>query len=69
MQKITDAMDNASGAVGLGHGRFDDRDHAPEMAEPGLDYGVQQLENIDAGGELQSAFEQADSCAGLTTTT
>jgi hypothetical protein len=28
----------------------------------------QQLENIDAGGELQSAFEQADSCAGLTTT-
>jgi hypothetical protein len=28
----------------------------------------QQLQEIDAQGELQSAFEQGDSCAGLTTT-
>jgi hypothetical protein len=28
----------------------------------------QQLEQIDAQGELRDAFEQADACAGLTST-
>jgi hypothetical protein len=28
----------------------------------------QQLDQLDAQGELQDAFNQADSCTGLTTT-
>ena len=69
MQKITDAIDNASGASGLVTAASTIATTLTGDGEPGLDYGFQQLENIDAGGELQSAFEQADSCAGLTTTT
>ena len=68
MQKITDAIDNASGASGLVTAGSTIATTLTEMGSQVSTTG-QQLENIDAGGELQSAFEQADSCAGLTTTT
>ena len=68
MQKITDAIDNASGASGLVTAASTIATTLTGDGEPGLTTG-QQLQNIDASGELQSAFEQADSCAGLTTTT
>jgi len=67
MQKITDAIDNASGASGLVTAGSTIATTLTEMGSQVSTTG-QQLENIDAGGELQSAFEQADSCAGLTTT-
>jgi methyl-accepting chemotaxis protein len=68
MQKITDAIDNASGASGLVTAGSTIATTLTEMGSQVSTTG-QQLENIDAGGELQTAFEQADSCAGLTTTT
>ena len=68
MQKITDAIDNASGASGLVTAGSTIATTLTEMGSQVSTTG-QQLENIDAGGELKSAFEQADSCAGLTTTT
>src|SRR3954452_14297554 len=67
MQKITDAIDNASGASGLVTAGSTIAATLTEMGSQVSTTG-QQLEDIDAGGELQSAFEQADSCAGLTTT-
>jgi phage-related protein len=67
MQKITDAIDNASGASGLVTAGSTIATTLTEMGSQVSTTG-QQLEDIDAGGELQSAFEQADSCAGLTTT-
>ena len=69
MQKITDAIDNASGASGLVTAGSTIATSLTEMGSQVSTTAFQQLENIDAGGELQSAFEQADSCAGLTTTT
>ena len=68
MQKITDAIDNASGASGLVTAGSTIATTLTEMGSQVSTTG-QQLENIDAGGELQSAFEQTDSCSGLTTTT
>jgi methyl-accepting chemotaxis protein len=68
MQKITDAVDNASGASGLVTAGSTIATTLTEMGSQVSTTG-QQLENIDAGGELQSAFEQADSCSRLTTTT
>jgi len=66
-QKITDAIDNASGASGLVTAGSTIATTLTEMGSQVSTTG-QQLESVDAGGELQSAFEQADSCAGLTTT-
>ena len=67
MQKITDAIDNASGTSGLVTAGTTIANTLTEMGNQVSTTG-QQLESIDAQGELQDAFEQADSCAGLTTT-
>ena len=68
LQKISDAMDNASGAAGAVTAASTIGTSLVEMGDH-VSTAFQQLQDIDAGGELQSAFEQADSCAGLTTTT
>ena len=67
MEKINDAIDNASGTEGLVTAGTTIATTLQEMGNQISTTG-QQLENIDASGELQDAFEQADSCAGLTTT-
>ena len=68
LQKISDAMDNASGAAGAVTAASTIGTSLVEMGDH-VSTAFQQLQDLDAGGELQSAFEQADSCAGLTTTT
>jgi hypothetical protein len=67
MQKISDAIDNASGTSGLVTAASTIATTLTEMGSQVSTTG-QQLEDIDAQGELRDAFEQADSCAGLTTT-
>lgn len=67
MQKITDAIDNASGTSGLVTAGTTIANTLTEMGNQVSTTG-QQLESIDGQGELQDAFDQADSCAGLTTT-
>jgi phage-related protein len=68
LQKISDAMYNASGAAGAVTAASTIGTSLVEMGDH-VSTAFQQLQDLDAGGELQSAFEQADSCAGLTTTT
>ena len=67
LQKITDAMDNASGTSAAVEAATTIGTTLVEMGNQ-VSATFQQLEQVDAQGELQSAFEQADSCAGLTTT-
>ena len=67
LQKINEAMDNASGTTGAVTAASTIGTSLAEMADH-VSTAFQQLQEIDAQGELQSAFEQGDSCAGLTTT-
>jgi hypothetical protein len=67
LQKINEAMDNASGTTGVVTAASTIGTSLVEMADH-VSTSFQQLQEIDAQGELQSAFEQGDSCAGLTTT-
>jgi hypothetical protein len=67
LQKINDAMDSASGAAGAVTAASTIGTSLVEMADH-VSTAFQQLQEIDTQGELQSAFEQGDSCAGLTTT-
>jgi hypothetical protein len=67
LQKINEAMDNASGTTGAVTAASTIGTTLVEMADH-VSTAFQQLQEIDAQGELQSAFEQGDSCAGLTTT-
>ena len=67
MQKISDALDNASGTSGLVTAGTTIVNTLTEMGQQVSTTG-QQLEDLDAQGELRDAFEQSDSCAGLTTT-
>ena len=67
LQKISDAMDSASGTAGAVTAASTIGTSLVEMADH-VSTAFQQLQEIDAQGELQSAFEQGDSCAGLTTT-
>ena len=67
LQKISDAMDNASGAAGAVPAASTIGTSLVVMADH-VSTAFQQLQDLDAQGELKSAFEQADSCAGLTTT-
>jgi hypothetical protein len=67
LQKISDAMYNASGAAGAVTAASTIGTSLVEMGDH-VSTAFQQLQDIDAQGELQSAFESADSCAGLTTT-
>lgn len=67
LQKITDAMENASGTAGAVAAAST---ITTTLATMGSQVGTtsQQLEQLDSQGELSDAFAQADSCAGLTTT-
>jgi phage-related protein len=67
LQKINEAMDNASGTAGAVTAASTIGTTLVEMADH-VSTAFQHLQEIDAQGELQSAFEQGDSCAGLTTT-
>jgi len=67
LQKINEAMDNASGTTGAVTAASTIGTSLVEMAD-NVSTAFQQLQEIDAQGELQSALEQGDSCAGLTTT-
>jgi phage-related protein len=67
LQKISEAMDSASGTAGAVTAASTIGTSLVEMADH-VSTAFQQLQDIDAQGELQSAFESADSCAGLTTT-
>jgi phage-related protein len=67
LQKINEAMDSASGTAGAVTAASTIGTSLVEMADH-VSTAFQQLQDIDAQGELQSAFESADSCAGLTTT-
>jgi phage-related protein len=67
LQKINEAMDNASGTSGAVAAASTIGTSLVEMGDH-VSTAFQQLQDIDAQGELQSAFEQSDSCAGLTTT-
>ena len=67
LQKIDEAMDNASGTTGAVAAASTIGTSLVEMADH-VSTAFQQLQEVDAQGELQSAFEQGDSCAGLTTT-
>jgi len=67
LQKINDAMDNASGTSGAVAAASTIGTSLTEMAGH-VSTAFQQLQDIDAQGELRDAFEQSDSCAGLTTT-
>ena len=67
LQKITDAMDNASGTAGSVAAATAIGNNLVAMGDQ-VSTASQKLQNIDAGGELEDAFAQADSCAGLTGT-
>ena len=67
LQKINEAMDNASGTSGAVAAASTIVNSLVEMADQ-VSTAFQQLQDLDAQGELRSAFEQSDSCAGLTTT-
>lgn len=65
MQKIEDAVDNASGIAGL-------LAAAPEIQSTLSSAGTQisdtlsSFQDLDAKGELESAFKDSDSCQALT---
>jgi len=65
LQKITDAMDNSSGTAGAVAAASTIGSSLVTMGNE-VKTTFQQLEQIDAQGELEDAFQQADSCAGLT---
>jgi len=67
LQKITDAMDNASGTSGAVTAASTIANTLVEMGQE-VSTAFTKLEDIDAQGELKDAFTSADSCAGLTTT-
>ena len=67
LQEITDAMDNASGTSGTVAAATTIGTTLVAMGNQ-VSSAFQQLEQIDAQGALEDAFQQADSCAGLTTT-
>ena len=67
LQKITDAMDNASGTAGAVAAATAIANNLVEMGNQ-VSTASQKLQDIDAQGELGDAFAQADSCAGLTGT-
>jgi phage-related protein len=67
LQKIKTATDNASGTSGAVTAATAIANTLVEMGNQ-VSTTSQQLKTIDAGGELQQAFGQAGSCAGLTTT-
>jgi phage-related protein len=67
LQKINEAMDNASGTTGAVTAASTIGTSLVEMTDH-VSTAFQQLQEADAQGELQSAFESGDSCAGLTTT-
>jgi phage-related protein len=67
LQKINEAMDNASGTAGAVTAASTIGTSLVEMADH-VSTAFQKLQEIDAQGELQSAFESGDSCAGLTAT-
>ena len=67
LQKVNEAMDNASGTSGAVAAASTIVNSLVEMADQ-VSTAFQQLQDLDAQGELRSAFEQSDSCAGLTTT-
>jgi len=67
LQKINEAVDNASGTAGAVTAASTIGTSLVAMADH-VSTAFQQLQDIDAQGELKSAFESADSCAGLTTT-
>lgn len=67
LQKITDAMDNSSGTSGAVAAATTIGTSLVEMGNQ-VSSAFTQLEQIDAQGQLEDAFQQADSCAGLTTT-
>jgi len=67
LQKITDAMDNSSGTSGTVAAATTIGTTLVEMGNQ-VSSAFTQLEQVDAQGQLEDAFQQADSCAGLTTT-
>jgi hypothetical protein len=67
LQKITDAMDNASGTSGAVNAATTIANTLVEMGQE-VSTAFTKLEDVDAQGELEDAFTSADSCAGLTTT-
>jgi hypothetical protein len=67
LQKITDAMDNSSGTSGAVAAATTIGTTLVEMGNQ-VSSAFTQLEQVDAQGQLEDAFQQADSCAGLTTT-
>ena len=67
LQKINEAMDNASGTSGAVNAASTIANTLVEMGQE-VSTAFTQLEDIDAQGELEDAFTSADSCAGLTTT-
>jgi ABC-type transporter Mla subunit MlaD len=67
LQKITDAMDNASGTSGTVNAASTIASTLVGMGQE-VSAAFSKLEDIDAQGELEDAFTSADSCAGLTTT-
>ncbi len=67
LQKITDAVDNASGTAGAVAAATAISNNLVEMGNQ-VSTASQKLQDIDAQGELEDAFAQADSCAGLTGT-
>jgi|SRR5215211_2228402 len=67
LQQIDEAMDNASGTAGAVTAASTIGTSLVTMADQ-VSTAFQQLQDIDAQGELESAFESGDSCAGLTTT-
>ena len=67
LQKITDAMDNSSGTSGTVAAATTIGTTLVEMGNQ-VSSAFTQLQQIDTQGQLEDAFQQADSCAGLTTT-
>ncbi len=67
LQKITEAMDNASGTAGAVAAATAIGNNLVEMGNQ-VSATSEKLQDIDAQGELEDAFAQADSCAGLTGT-
>jgi hypothetical protein len=67
LQKINEAMENASGTTGAVNAATTIANTLVEMGQE-VSTAFSKLQDIDAQGELEDAFTSADSCAGLTTT-
>ena len=67
LQKIETAVDNASGVSGALTAVSTVSSTLATMGTQ-ISTAFQKLDQIDAQGELRDAFEQADACAGLTST-